>query len=214
MHRLTSFLASEEQSTVYDPEYIRGVFSCLPRLESKRLLLRPVSLRDALDMYEYSRDPEVARHVLWDAHRSVSDSRHYIRYMLRQYRDGQPSSYAMVSKTEGRVIGTIGFMAFSEENRSVEIGYSMARRLWGQGLMAEAIQLLLKLCFERMHLHRVEAMHETGNPNSGIVLQKCGFQREGILRDRVWNKGSFHDVAIWGITEKDWCSMRDPSAGK
>ena len=51
---------------------VDGFFHDLPELETGRLLLRKLRMTDAQDMYEYSRDPEVARHVLWDAHTSGS----------------------------------------------------------------------------------------------------------------------------------------------
>ena len=70
----------------------------LPALESERLLLRRLCMRDAPDIYDYSRDAEVARHVLWTAHTSPSESRSYIRYMLRRYRLGEPSSWGIVLK--------------------------------------------------------------------------------------------------------------------
>ena len=88
--------------------------SNLPPLESERLLLRRLCMRDAPDIYDYSRDAEVARHVLWSAHTSPAESRSYIRYMLRRYRLGEPSSWGIVLKREGRVIGTIGFMWIQE----------------------------------------------------------------------------------------------------
>ena len=47
----------------------------MPDLMTPRLRLRRLTMRDAQDIFRYSRDPEVARHVLWDAHRSVGDSR-------------------------------------------------------------------------------------------------------------------------------------------
>ena len=72
----------------------------LPALESNRLLLRRLCMRDAPDIFDYSRDPEVARHVLWSAHASVSESRSYIRYMLRRYRLGEPSSWGIVLKAK------------------------------------------------------------------------------------------------------------------
>ena len=51
------------------------VFGRLPTMLTRRLILRPVRMSDAQDLYEYSRDPEVARHVLWDAHRSIHQTR-------------------------------------------------------------------------------------------------------------------------------------------
>ena len=48
-----------------------SVFACLPTLQTPRLILRPLTMRDAADIYHYSKDPLVAEHVLWDAHESI-----------------------------------------------------------------------------------------------------------------------------------------------
>ena len=85
-------------------------FDVMPVLETERLVLRKLEMRDAADIYEYSRDPLVAKHVLWDAHTSIADSRGYLRYMLRKYRNGEPSSYGIMEKASGKIIGTIGYM--------------------------------------------------------------------------------------------------------
>lgn len=186
------------------PLSVRDYFAQLPVLQTPRLILRPVTMRDAQDIFDYSRDPEVARYVLWDAHRSLADSRAYVRYLLRQYRDSQPSSYAIVLRETGRVVGTIGFMSYTEDNAAAEIGYSMARSLWGRGLMPEAVTALLDLGFRRMHLHRIEAQHVPGNPASGRVMLKAGMRHEGTLRGRVFIKGKFSDVELYAILREDW----------
>ena len=139
------------------PRTPADIFSNLPVLQTERLTLRPMSMRDAADIYAYSRDPEVARHVLWDAHQSLNDSKAYLRYIMKQYRDGTPSSYGMVLNATGRLVGTIGFMWYSPENRAAEVGYSLARSLWNNGLMTEALRAVLEMGFLELDLHRIEA---------------------------------------------------------
>ena len=67
-------------------------FSSLPVLQTERLILRPLRRKDTSDIFSYASDPEVTRYVLWDPHRSVSETRGYIRYILALYRRGLPSS--------------------------------------------------------------------------------------------------------------------------
>ena len=98
------------------------LFSHLPTLLTPRLTLRPVRMSDAEDLYEYSRDSEVARHVLWEAHTSILETRAYLRYILYQYRNGEPGSWGIVLRDTGRVIGTIGYMSYSPDNATVEVG--------------------------------------------------------------------------------------------
>lgn len=185
----------------------RKVFSHLPQLETPRLILRPMKYRDAQDIYQFSKDPQVARFVLWSAHESVWDSIRYIRYLKQLSNAGDPTSFAIQLKATGKVVGTIGFMAYSEEHSTVEVGYSLARWLWNQGIMTEALRCFLDLCFNRMHIHRVEAMYDVRNASSGRVMEKCGMHHEGILRGKVFNKGEFADVNMCAILREDWEKM-------
>lgn len=205
--RLRGELRPKESGDVTFWQY-RDVFSHLPPLETPRLLLRPLKMSDSQDVFAYSRDPEVARHVLWDAHETIGQTRAYLRYILKQYRNGEPSTYGIVLKDTGRVVGTIGFMWLNTENRSTEIGYSLARSCWNRGLMTEAVRAVLGMAFDTLKLHRVEAQHETDNPASGRVMLKAGMRREGTMRGRLWNKGKFVDVEVYAILREDWHASR------
>lgn len=179
-----------------------GVFA-MPTLETPRLVLRRIALRDAEDIFAYSADEEVARHVLWPAQRSVGEARDYCRYMLRRYRQDEPSSWGIELKASGHLVGTIGYMAYNEENATVEVGYSLARWLWNEGYMTEALGRVIGYTFDAMDVNRIEAQHELTNPASGRVMEKCGMRREGVLRQRLYNKGKFVDVALYAILRGD-----------
>ena len=187
-----------------EPNTPQDFFARLPVIETERLILRKMRLSDAADVYRYAQDREVARHVLWEAHQSVWESRAYIRFLLYQYRNGEPGSWGIVLKETGRVVGTIGYMSYHADNATVEVGYSLAREQWGKGLMTEALDAVIGETFRVLKLHRIEAMHFTDNPASGRVMAKCGMQHEGHLRERVCCKGVFRDVEMWGILRKDW----------
>ncbi|MEF9974721.1 MAG: GNAT family N-acetyltransferase [Clostridia bacterium] len=184
--------------------YADEIFDRLREIRTPRLLIRRMNVHDASDMYAYSRDPEVAQHVLWDAHRSVSETRSYIRQSVRRYRAGDPASLAITLAESGRVIGTIGFMWYQRDNASVEVGYSLARDYWNCGLMTEALAALIDFGFRKMCLHRIEAQHEVKNPASGAVMRKCGMRYEGTLRGRLFNKGRYVDVDLYAILREDF----------
>ena len=187
---------------MFDP----SPFDVMPYLETERLVLRKMEMRDAPDMYEYSRDPQVAKHVLWEAHTSVSDTKAYIRYMLRKYRAGEPSSWCIVEKSTDKVVGTSGYMWYQKDNSSAEVGYSLARRCWNRGYMTEALRAVLDYTFRELGFNRVEAQHEIDNGASGAVMRKCGMLKEGTLRSRLYNKGKYVDVDLYAILRKDYLS--------
>ncbi len=176
----------------------------MPTLETKRLVLRRMTMRDAQDVFEYSRDAEVARHVLWTAQREIGEARDYIRYMLKRYRADEPSSWGIEEKATGRLIGTIGYMHYDPDNNSCEVGYSLAHWAWNRGYMTEALQKVIDYSFDAMDVNRIEAQHELDNPASGRVMEKCGMKREGVLRERLYNKGKYVDVALYAVLKREW----------
>lgn len=179
-------------------------YTYMPDLETERLRLRKLTMHDARDIYHYSRDPEVARHVLWDAHRNIGDSRAYLRYMLRRYRLHEPASWGIEYRKTGAIIGTIGFMWIQTENAAAEIGYSLSREFWNQGMMTEALRAIIAYGFTALNLNRIEAQHEVTNPASGAVMRKCHMIKEGTLRSRLLNKGKFVDVDLYAILKRDF----------
>ena len=186
-----------------DPVSPGAYFSSPPVLETRDLILRPLCRRDAKDIFAYSSDPEVARYVLWEPHRSIAETRDYLRYIRILYRQGAPSSWAIVLKSDGPVIGTIGFMWYSAENQSAEVGYSLSRAYWNRGYATQALSAVVRSAFDRLPLYRIEAQHDLRNPASGRVMEKCGFTREGIMRGRLLNKGEHIDVALFAILKTD-----------
>ncbi len=192
----------------------RAVFSALPVLETERLILRKLSGRDTRDVYAYASDEEVARHVLWTAHKSIGETRSCIRAARRQYRLGMPATFAIELKEQHRVIGTIGFTWVNTDFQSAEVGYSLGRAYWNQGLATEALKEVLRFAFDTLALNRVEAMHELDNPASGRVMRKAGMHEEGILRERVRNKGQYRDVRLWSILRQEWYEQNTSQGDK
>ena len=182
-------------------------YTYMPDLTTPRLRLRKLGMRDAMDIYRYSRDAEVARHVLWDAHRSIGESRSYLRYMLRRYRNHEPASWGIEWKETGQIIGTIGFMWIQSDNSAAEVGYSLSRDFWNRGIMTEALKAVIAHGFGSMNLNRIEAQHETTNPASGAVMRKCHMQKEGTLRSRLFNKGRYVDVDLYAILRRDYIRL-------
>lgn len=180
-------------------EFYKHIFSSLPVLETARLRLRPMTMRDEADMFRYCSDPAVSRHVLWDTHENPRQTRQTLRAAIRQYKNGDPGSFAIERRSDHRMIGTIGFMWLNLDHRSAEVGYSLARDCWNQGYATEALSAVLRFGFNTLKLNRIEAQHEVDNPASGRVMEKCGMRKEGVLRSRIFNKGHFSDVCLYAI---------------
>jgi [ribosomal protein S5]-alanine N-acetyltransferase len=185
-------------------DYQKDLFLNLPVIETPRLRLRKLSMRDASDVYDYASDPEVAAHVTWEHHRNISDSMHFLRIMIQQYTDGLPSPWAIIYKELGKLVGTIGYHVWSPQNSYGEVGYALSKEYWNKGIMTEAFEEVIKFGFEKMNLNRIEATCKLENTASEKVMVKCGMQYEGVMRKKLFAKSEFHDLKLYALLKSDW----------
>ena len=94
------------------------------------------------------------------------------------------------------ITGSPGFRA--------TLGYSLAARSEGQGLMREALAALLPAAVARFRLHRVEAAYLPRNGRSGRLLESLGFEKEGLARDYLLIDGRWEDHVLTAWTRQDW----------
>ena len=103
------------------------------RLETERLVLRRFVLDDAENMYKnWGSQEEVTRYLTWSVHDSVDVTRAILRSWLEDYEREDCYAWAMELKELGEVIGSISVVALHPGTESVELGYCMGRRWWGQ----------------------------------------------------------------------------------
>ena len=110
--------------------------------------------------------------------------------------------------SDGQLIGQCTLFSLSAQSRRAEIGYSMRADAWGQGLMHEALCALLDHGFGEMQLNRVEADIDPRNAASARSLDRLGFAREGLLRERWIVAGEVSDTALYGLLASDWRARR------
>ena len=152
------------------------------QIKTERLLLRPFAEADAADLYKYAKDPEVGPAAGWPPHGSVEESRNIIRLVLNG-----PESYAICKKEDGRVIGAIALSTngdcLAEGEDECELGYWIGKPFWGQGLVREASEALLRRAFTELGMRRVWCGYFEGNEKSKRVQEKLGFRHEKTLRE-------------------------------
>lgn len=183
---------------------IKEVFGDLPTLETSRLVLRRITPDDLFDVFDYASDPEVARHVSWEHHLTTEDSRQFISLVEERYARGEVSPWGMIDRARNRLIGTCGYVSWQPAHARAEIGYALARRYWGRGLMTEAVREIIRFGFDRMQLNRIEAHCLLANTASERVMQKVGMTFEGILREAMLVKGQYRDLKLYSLLRREY----------
>ena len=185
-------------------ETLYHVFSHFPVLETDRLHLRAIRVSDAADMYDYAKRDEVTKYLLWNPHPDVTYTRRYLEYLAGRYRLGQFYDWAIVSKSDQRMIGTCGFVRFDCPHNSAEIGYVLSPDYQGQGYMYEAARRVMQFGFSVLGLHRIEARYMIENASSRQVMEKLGMTFEGVKRSSMLVKGQYRDIGYCAILANEF----------
>jgi len=130
------------------------------------------------------------------------------RQRLGRYREdlaqGSAVAFFIFDRTTSRLLGgiTLGNIRHGVAQTG-HIGYWMGERFAGRGYMLEAVRLVADYAFTKLQLHRIEAACIPGNERSVRVLEKAGFQREGLLRAYLRINGIWQDHHLYALIAGD-----------
>ena len=175
-------------------------------LRTERLLLRPFSLSDIDAVLEYASDPEWATYYRGPYDRGQAE--YVVAQAVLTSRD-KGAAFAVVY--DGRVIGLISLTVDPEdEDRKAELGYDVARDVWGRGIALEAASAVCDWGFRQYKLATVYAWADARNRRSLRVMEKLGMTREGIFRSDEPDRGARVDGVRYSMLRSDWSGPGGP----
>jgi RimJ/RimL family protein N-acetyltransferase len=173
---------------------------------TERLHLRPYTHEDFDGLYDIQSRPEVARYLYWEAR-----DRDEVRQALETKTqcsvladEGGSLQLAVVLPESGTLVGDVLLMWTSRRHRQGEIGYVFHPDHAGRGYGTEAAEVMLRLGFEGLGLHRVVGRLDGRNTASARVLERLGMRREAHLVQNEIVKGEWTDEVIYAMLEEEW----------
>ncbi|MBQ7921238.1 MAG: GNAT family N-acetyltransferase [Clostridia bacterium] len=178
-------------------------------IETDRLVLRAFTMNDADAMFRnWESDPEVTEFLRWKTASSITETKQVLGEWVRGYEDPDFYQWAIVLKEIGEPIGSISVVGKNEKLDIVHIGYCIGSRWWRRGYTSEAFQAIIPFFFTEVGVNRIESQHDPNNPNSGLVMQKCGLRYEGTLRQADWNNKGIVDACMYSLLRSEWENTR------
>jgi [ribosomal protein S5]-alanine N-acetyltransferase len=174
-----------------------------PMLETERLILRPIAVTDAEEVFKYGSDPEVTKYMIFPTHTTLADSIAWLETVPDSFAKRERITFAIMRKADGKFIGSSGFHDISPKHHRLMMGYVLNRKNWGNGYMTEAVREMIRFVFDEMGMHSIAATCDFDNIRSARVMERCGMTLEGIFHDQDVRHGKFVSTKGYAIIKKD-----------
>lgn len=166
-------------------------------LKTERLILRPFSVDDLDDFYEYAKVEGVGEMAGWLHHKNKEET----SFILKRFIENK-KTFALVYNN--KVIGSLGIEEYNEgelpefkDKTGRELGYVLSKDYWGQGLMPEAVKAVIRYCFEDLKIDFLVCGHFVENEQSKRVQEKCGFKHYKLVKQET----------RYGVVKDGWLSI-------
>lgn len=169
------------------------------------VILRLLAERDAPELFLVVDDnrAHLGAWLPWvSSNRNPMDSLTFIRFVRAQFLASSGLSLAIIVRTE--LAGIITLRSLDWQNRSGEIGYWLAKKFEGKGIMHASCRAVLRTAFQDLGLHRVVIRCAPRNTRSSAIPERIGFVREGVARGAELLNGAFTDLTVYSLLSSEW----------
>jgi [ribosomal protein S5]-alanine N-acetyltransferase len=170
-----------------------------PKLETERLVLREITKQDVNGIFACFSNEQVTRFYGQETLENAEQAEAFIEFFSTSFKEKRGIRWGIERKGTKGIIGTIGFNAWSPKHRRAEIGYEIHPEHWRKGYAREALLRVIQYGFNEFGLTRIGAVVFIHNEASNHLLLKAGFQKEGVLRNYMYQNGIAHDTFVYSL---------------
>lgn len=177
------------------------------RLETARLVIRPLTADDAGSLFAYRSDPDVYAFQGW-APVTLADAHAFLAPMLEldAPMPGQWFQVGLCLRESGELIGDCGICLSADMPRHAEFGITIRPGQQKCGFAREALHAVIDYLFSTLHLHRISASVDPRNVASVALLKSIGMRQEAHFVQSYWSKGEWADDLAFALLQSEWGS--------
>lgn len=156
----------------------------------EKVFLKKLDQKEKRQIRKWGKDPEVARFTeIYEAPKKKLKN----------------LSFGIYDKSSRELIGDIGISSVDFTNRCAEIGITIGNKKYrGKGLCVDTVKALTNYCFNSLKLNKVYLDVWENNKRAIGCYLKCGFRKDGLLREHVFRNKKYHNKIIMSLLKKEW----------
>ncbi|WP_301168945.1 GNAT family N-acetyltransferase [Brevibacillus nitrificans] len=179
-------------------------------LEGKYVRLEPLRHAHIEGIWEAGRYENIWTYMSIKIDR-LEDAVSFVETAMRNEEEGIELPFAILSREDGKVIGSTRFLNIARKDRGLEIGFTwLTPSVWKSAINTECKYLLMRHCFEQLGCIRVQLKTDSRNLNSQRAIARIGGVREGVLRNHmILPDGYVRDSVYFSITHTEWKNVQE-----
>ncbi|CEO26816.1 GNAT family N-acetyltransferase [Paraclostridium sordellii] len=188
-----------------------SIYPQMKIIETDKYILRPICQEDAPSMFEYYSQAKVVKYLPIKPHRSIAQTKRFIRtYFIDSYKKGYVNHWAIIDKTNKKLIGNIGLNNVSQKDKEAEIGICINPLYWGNDIATELTKNSLKYGFMNLNLEKIIAKTYEENPRTRKSLESLGFRYVNTFNKKVIenDKVKYIKCDRYELTRKEYILSR------
>lgn len=179
-------------------------------LTTERLILRPLEPGDVDVLWPDISDPEISKHMAWEAHTDKAQTEEFLRGEVARREQGRGMTWAVYQG--GEFCGIVSLIALVRSHRALtfnkaELAYWLGRRHQGRGIMTEAVRRVMRFGFEELGLHKICVSHFTVNGASERLIKRLGFRYVGEQLEEFQKGGVWYDHKNYELLDREFLSQ-------
>lgn len=117
-------------------------------------------------------------------------------------------NFAIETLNDNRYIGGCGVEKVDWKNSVVTVGIFIGDKdYWGKGYGTDAMKILIRFIFEQMNINKINLHVYSFNERAIKSYKKCGYVKEGVLRQELYRDGKYHDIVVMGLLKEEYYSI-------
>ncbi|MEB2301493.1 GNAT family N-acetyltransferase [Lysinibacillus xylanilyticus] len=120
--------------------------------------------------------------------------------------------FGIFEKSSNELIGSCGVYGINWKNSTCFVGISIGEQWHGKGLGTDAMNTLIHFIFNYISINKIKLQVFSFNKGAIRSYEKCGFTKEGSLRNELFRFGQFHDVLLFGLLREEWTQLEKQSS--
>ncbi len=176
----------------------------IPLLETEHYILREPMIEDAKQLFLFMKDKDTMKYITPHPVTELEKMEEKLQAHLQGFQNEKEIPWVVTHRETGEIIGFFRLHKLNMWHRKAEMGTTIKKDYQQKGVMTEILRSIIPYCFEELNLNRLVGDIFSSNQGSQKLLERCGFHKDGVLRQTDFDGKEYHDTVVYSMLRSEY----------